>query len=98
MLAALRGLQDRHPILGDVRGQGMLMALELVADRQTKEPVDPAVARELLVALARRGVLAAGGGHILRITPPLVIDEELALRGLDLVDGALSEVERGLGA
>ena len=97
MLAALRGLQDRHPILGDVRGQGMLMALELVADRQTKEPVDPAVARELLVALARRGVLAAGGGHILRITPPLVIDEELALRGLDLLDGALSEVERGLG-
>jgi 4-aminobutyrate aminotransferase-like enzyme len=98
MLTALRGLQDRHPILGDVRGQGMLMALELVADRQTKEPVDPAVARELLVALARRGVLAAGGGHILRITPPLVIDEKLALRGLDLVDDALSEVERGLGA
>jgi len=98
MLDALRGLQDRHPIIGDVRGVGMLMALELVADRQTKEPVSPAVARELLGALARRGVLAAGGGHILRITPPLVIGERLALRGIELVDEALSEVEQGLGA
>jgi len=98
MLAALRGLQDRHPIIGDVRGVGMLMALELVADRQTKEPVSPAVARELLGALARRGVLAAGGGHILRIAPPLVIGERLALRGIELVDEALSEVEQGLGA
>lgn len=96
MLAGLRELQDRHPLVGDVRGQGMLMALELVVDRQTKEPVPPAVARRLLVALARRGVLAAGGGHILRITPPLVIGERLALRGIDLVGDALSEIEQEL--
>ena len=96
LLAALRDVQDRHPVVGEVRGQGMLLALELVRDRETKEPVAPALARELLVALARRGILAAAGGHLLRIAPPLVIGEELALRGVELLDDALTEVERGL--
>ena len=97
MLAALREVQDRHPIVGDARGQGMLLAIELVQDRTTKEPVPRAVGRELLLALARRGVLTAGGGHVLRITPPLVISEKLALRGIELLDEALSEVERAHG-
>jgi 4-aminobutyrate aminotransferase-like enzyme len=93
MLAALDELKERHRIIGDVRGRGLLLALELVADRRTKEKVAPPVVRRLLLALARRGVLVAGGGHILRITPPLVIEEALALRGVELVDQALSEVE-----
>jgi len=95
MWAALRDIQDRHPIVGDVRGRGMLLAMELVRDRRTKERVAPAVGRHLLTALARRGVLMAGGGPVLRITPPLVISESLALRGLELLDDALAEVERG---
>lgn len=98
LLGALRELQARHPIVGDVRGQGMLLALELVRDRGTKAPIEPAVMRELVTALARRGLLAVGGGHILRITPPLVIGEELALKGVDLLDGALDEIERRQGA
>ncbi len=96
MLTALRELQDRHPIVGDVRGRGLLLALELVRDRATKAHVPPAVGRALLVALARRGVLVAGGGAIVRLTPPLVISEKLALRGIELLDDALSEVERSL--
>ena len=100
MLVALRDLQARHPVIGDVRGRGLLLALELVADRETKAKVPPAFVRGLLVALARRGVLVAGGGHILRLTPPLVIDEGTALRGVELLDAALSEVAglRGLNA
>lgn len=97
MLAALRELQDRHPIIGDVRGQGMLLAIELVQDRASKQPIDRVIGRELLVALARRGVLTAGGGHILRITPPLVIGETLASRGIELLDDALSQIEREHG-
>ncbi|HEX2048498.1 MAG TPA: aspartate aminotransferase family protein [Acidimicrobiales bacterium] len=92
MLAALRDLADRHPVIGDVRGVGMLMALELVADRTTKAPVPPATVRRLVLALARRGVLVAGAGAVLRITPPLVIDEEMALHGVGLLDEALAEV------
>ncbi len=97
LLGALRELQGRHPIVGDVRGQGMLLALELVRDRATKAPIEPAVMRALVTALARHGLLAVGGGHILRITPPLVISEALALRGVDLLDAALDEIERRQG-
>jgi 4-aminobutyrate aminotransferase-like enzyme len=55
--------------------------------------VAPAVARRLLVALARRGILVAGAGSVLRITPPLVISEEMALAGIALLDEALAEIE-----
>ena len=93
MLSALSDVADRHPLVGDVRGVGMLMALELVTDRATKSPIPPATARRLVTALARRGVLVAGGGAVLRITPPLVIEEEMALAAVALLDEALSEVE-----
>ncbi len=92
MLAALQDLARRHPVIGDVRGVGMLMALELVGDRAAKTPVPPATVRQLVLALARRGVLVAGAGPVLRITPPLVIDEEMALGGVALLDEALAEV------
>jgi 4-aminobutyrate aminotransferase/(S)-3-amino-2-methylpropionate transaminase len=97
MLAALRQLADRHPIIGDVRGMGMLMGVELVTDRAAKTPIDASVARLLVVALARRGVLVAGAGSVLRITPPLVIKEDMALAGVTLLDEALGEVEASLG-
>ena len=95
LLGALRDVQARHPIVGDVRGRGMLLTIELVQDRLTKAPIAPRVMRELILALARRGVLAVGGGRMLRITPPLVISEELALRGVEILDDALEEIERG---
>jgi 4-aminobutyrate aminotransferase-like enzyme len=98
LFAALTDIQARHPIVGDVRGQGMLLAMELVQDRATKARIAPAVMRKLVLALARRGLLAVGGGHILRITPPLVLSEELALRGAELLDDALGEIERGQSA
>ena len=95
LLAGLHELQERHPLIGDVRGVGMLLALELVADRETKQRISPTVARRLLLALARRGVLTAGAGPILRLTPPLVLTERQAATGLDVLDQALTEVEAG---
>ncbi len=97
MADALADVRDRHPIVGDVRGQGLLLAIELVADRTTKQRVSPAVARDLLVALARRGVIVAGGAPVVRLTPPLVISEELARRGVALLDDALGEVAARAG-
>ncbi len=93
MLAALRELADRHPMIGDVRGVGMLLALELVSDRTAKTPIAPPVARRLLEAMARRGVLVAGAGAVLRITPPLVITEPQAMAGVAALDEALGEIE-----
>lgn len=97
MLAGLEELARRHPVIGDVRGRGLLLAVELVRDRTTRERVAPAVSRHLLAAMARRGVLVAGGGPVVRITPPLVISETLARRGLELLDDALTEVEDEAG-
>lgn len=93
LLAALHELADRHPIIGDVRGVGMLLALELVSDRAAKTPVAPTVTRQLMTAMARRGVLVAGaGGAVLRITPPLVLTEEQAMAGVASLDDALTEI------
>lgn len=97
LLAALRQLADHHPLVGDVRGVGMLLALELVRDRTTKVPIAPETARRLLMALASRGVLVAGAGPILRITPPLVMTERQALSGVSVLDAALGEVEASVG-
>lgn len=97
LLDGLGALKDRHPLIGDVRGRGMLLALELVVDRKTKQRIPPDVARSLLLALARRGLLTAGAGPILRLTPPLVLTEGQAERGLAILDEALGEVEEGLG-
>lgn len=97
MLEALRDLAERHPLVGDVRGAGLLLGVEMVTDRATKARISPPVAQSLLQALARRGVLTSGAGPVLRITPPLVISETLALRAVDLLGDALGEIERSLG-
>jgi len=94
--SGLEDLAPRHRLVGDVRGVGMLLALELVADRASKDPIGPPVARHLLLALAQRGVLVAGAGAVLRITPPLVLTEAQARQGLAILDDALTEVESAL--
>ncbi|MGI9118585.1 MAG: aspartate aminotransferase family protein [Acidimicrobiales bacterium] len=93
LASGLAELKNRHPLIGDVRGRGMLLGVELVTDQDSKERVAPAVARRLLVALARRGVLTAGAGPVLRITPPLVLTDAMAGTGLAALDAALTEVE-----
>jgi 4-aminobutyrate aminotransferase-like enzyme len=95
LLDALRHLAGRHRLIGDVRGVGMLLALELVTDRVAKTPIAPATARRLLLALAARGVLVAGAGPVLRLTPPLVLTERQARAGIAVLDEALAEVEAG---
>lgn len=69
----LEELQEKHPLVGDVRGMGLMQALELVADRKTKEPAPQAVS-DVLEETRRRGVLVGKGGlyaNVLRISPPL---------------------------
>ena len=97
LLAALRRMAPAHPLVGDVRGVGMVLAMELVSDRAAKSPAPPPTVRRLVTALARRGVLVAGAGTVLRLTPPLVMTEEMALAGAALIDEALSEVEAAPG-
>jgi 4-aminobutyrate aminotransferase len=92
LLAGIRALQDRYPLIGDVRGKGLMIGVELVRDRRTK--VRAVEERNALVqALFRRGVLVLGAGrNALRLAPPLVLSMEQADSVLTVLDAALAEV------
>jgi 4-aminobutyrate aminotransferase/(S)-3-amino-2-methylpropionate transaminase len=89
----LRALQDRFGVVGDVRGRGAMRAMELVADRATKEPLDGATMNALARSALERGVivLTAGTyGNVVRLLPPITIDDDLLDEGLDLLEEAFA--------
>jgi 4-aminobutyrate aminotransferase / (S)-3-amino-2-methylpropionate transaminase / 5-aminovalerate transaminase len=89
----LRAMQDRFDAVGDVRGRGAMRAMELVADRATKEPLDGATMAEIGRSALERGVivLTAGTyGNVVRLLPPVTIDDGLLDEGLDLLEDALA--------
>ncbi|MFD0687680.1 4-aminobutyrate--2-oxoglutarate transaminase [Actinomadura fibrosa] len=91
MLPRLRGLAGRYPAIGDVRGRGAMIAIELVRPG-TKEP-DAALTAEIARRCHARGllVLTAGTyGNVLRFLPPLVIPEHLLNEGLDVLEAAFA--------
>ena len=97
MLARLHAMKERFRCVGDVRGRGLLLGIDLVRDRTTKEPVDKAVARSLYQECLRRGLVAMTYAPTIRINPPLVIREDQALAGLDILEEALEAVVREHG-
>lgn len=89
-------MKSEHRIIGDVRTKGCLMGIELVKDRQTKEPFDKA--GELVYQKAfRKGLAWIPAGHILRMSPAIVMDDATLLKGLDIIDEAIGETARELG-
>ena len=84
------------PLIGDVRGRGLMIGLELVRDRKTKEPA-PAQAKALRAALRERGVLVGVGGvfaNVVRLQPPLSITAEECERAAVALGEALTECAR----
>lgn len=93
LMSRLREMQERHEVIGDVRGRGAMVAMELVADRETKEPLDKAVASRIIEECYRSGVIVLKAGtydNVIRLLPPLTIDEGLLDEGLTLLDKALA--------
>jgi adenosylmethionine-8-amino-7-oxononanoate aminotransferase len=93
MLAGLKSLMGHHAIIGDVRGKGMMFAVELVEDRDTKQPLDPDRVFDFVLDIADRGLLISLDG--LRFLPPLIIDEAVADEMVDIIDKSLA---MGIGA
>lgn len=84
--------------VGDVRGRGLMIGVELVRDRHTREPW-PELAEEVRGACFQKGLIIEKGGHygnVARFLPPLVITRELLLRGLEIFAEALRETEQTL--
>ena len=95
LMDGIRALQDKHPLIGDVRGKGLMIGVELVRDRQTKERAIEE-RNALVQAMFRRGVLVLGAGrNALRLAPPLVLSNAQADSVLGVMDEALEEVELG---
>jgi 4-aminobutyrate aminotransferase len=92
LMDRLRALQQKHEIIGDVRGKGLMIGIELVRNRQTKErAVDERNA--LVQAAFRRGVLVLGAGkNAIRLAPPLVFTRDQADSVVRVLDEALTEV------
>ncbi len=88
-------MQARHAVIGDVRGRGAMWALELVADRATKEPLAAETMSAISRAALERGVIvitAGTYGNVIRLLPPINIDEALLGEGLAVLDEAISAV------
>ncbi|MFY8268318.1 MAG: aminotransferase class III-fold pyridoxal phosphate-dependent enzyme [Terrimicrobiaceae bacterium] len=95
-LKRMNEMKARHPIVGDVRAKGCLMGIELVKDRDTKEPFDKAGTLVYQKAFAK-GLAWIPAGHILRMSPPIVMDEKTLLKGLDMIEDAIAETSKELG-
>ena len=97
LMNGLRALADRHRLIGDVRGRGLMIGVELVRDRATKERATDE--RDKVVDAAfRRGLLLLGAGkNAIRFSPPLVLTREQADVAVRIFDEALTEVERTVG-
>jgi 4-aminobutyrate aminotransferase len=94
ILKRFREMQQKYDIIGDVRGRGLMIGVEIVNDRKTKA-YGKEKANEIMMKSWRRGVAAVLCGlSTLRIAPPLVITRELVDSALDIVEGAIKEVSR----
>ncbi len=92
MMQQLQGMARRYPIIGDVRGRGLMVGVELIEDAQTKNPAHDLRDR-IVEACYKRGLLVLGAGfNVLRFTPPLVVDRAGVDKALRIFEEALRSV------
>jgi 4-aminobutyrate aminotransferase / (S)-3-amino-2-methylpropionate transaminase / 5-aminovalerate transaminase len=97
MLDGLKELQEKYRFIGDVRGRGLMIGVEMVADRTTKEPLDKTITRALFHEALERGLITMSYSQVIRINPPLVISEDEAMCGLDILDESFAAIARKFG-
>ncbi|GAA2001981.1 aspartate aminotransferase family protein [Microbacterium ulmi] len=90
---ALRELAERHPLIGEVRGEGVFWAMELVADRASREPLPPASMGRLKRGLTSRGLLPFVQDNRVHVVPPCVVTDAEVAQAAEIYDAALSALE-----
>lgn len=94
ILDAMAEMQMRHPSIGDVRGRGLMIGVEFVRDRETKEPAS-ALRNDVERTTFERGLLTlACGRSVLRFAPALMIPKPLVDEGLEIFENSLTEAEK----
>ncbi|KUG19064.1 acetylornithine aminotransferase [hydrocarbon metagenome] len=96
LLEGLKRLQQKHAVIGDVRGIGLMIGMELVRNRKTKEPARSE--RDAIIRSAFEGglTLLPAGQSVIRFSPPLTIEKEDIDSGLAILDRAISDASSGL--
>jgi len=94
LLRELRGLQEKYEFIGDVRGAGLLVGMDLVKDRRSKEPLSREVSEAIFLGALRRGLILMGYFSRVRINPPLILTESEARDGVAILDEVFAEIAR----
>ncbi len=91
----MAGWTEKYRIVGDTRCKGCLLGIELVRDKELKTPFEEA-GRLVYQKAFGKGLAWVPAGHILRMSPPIVMPDEMALRGMDIIEEAIAETEKEL--
>ena len=93
-LERMAAMMERHPLIGDIRGLGLFLGIELVKDRKTGERATDEAEAVMYAALSRGLSFKLTMGNILTLTPALTITREELDRALDIIDACIAEVEQ----
>jgi len=96
VMKRLYEMKDKYEIIGDVRGKGCLFGVELVKDKLSKEPFEEA-GKLVYQKAFKKGLAWIPAGHILRMSPPLIMPEEIAKKAMDIIEEAIWETEKEIG-
>jgi 4-aminobutyrate aminotransferase len=99
LASGLRALSARHPIIGEVRGRGLALGIELIADAEARTPVPVTTTAKVIYRAYQLGAVffyVGLRGNVLELTPPLTLSEGEVAEGLAIIDQALTDVGRGL--
>ena len=91
----MAGWTSKYNIVGDCRVKGCLLGVELVKDKKTKEPFD-AAGKMVYQKAFRKGLAWIPAGHILRMSPPIIMPDEIAIKGMDIIEEAIAETQKEL--
>lgn len=96
LLRELRRLQDKYEFIGRVQGCGLMIGVELVKSRETREPIEKSVAREIFLQTLKRGLLSMNYKANFRINPPLTLTKSEAAEGLAILDDVFGFVSKNI--
>ncbi len=92
LMKRLKEMQQKYPIIGDVRGKGLMIGVEFVKDRETKEPAAQETLDIMNKSFKRGLAIIPAGTSTMRFAPPLIITHEIIDEGLEIFEGAVKEV------
>lgn len=95
LINQLKGMMDRHRLIGDVRGYGLMIGIEFVRDRKTKEKAREETDQIVQMAFQKGLLLLGCGENMIRFAPPLIVDKDDADTALTILDQVLTEIESG---